>query len=116
MGEMVVKLTELMHARDYLAVQREAQRILQLVLANLDVRPLPTGVVKLSFTGDVELLDRLAVWGCQVEDVEGTRVDNEDGADDEPAARGLTLVQTALPVVDLSVIEAAPMPTVLCAA
>lgn len=111
-----MKLTELMHARDYLAVQREAQRILQILVNNIDVRPMPTGVVKLTFTADVELLDRLSVWGCQVEDVEGLRTDSEDGADRELEEKGAPVRQSDVPSVNVFDVPVAEMPAALLAA
>ncbi|MEA1835183.1 hypothetical protein U8607_24150 [Methylobacterium durans] len=77
-------ITDLMQARDYLALQREAARILNHIIERLNVRPMPDGAVRFSFQSNVALLDRLAVWGTGVEDVEGLHDDNEDGADLEP--------------------------------
>lgn len=74
-------ITELMCAHDYLAVQREAARILNQMIGMLDVRPLPDGSVKFGFRADVAFLDRVAIWGAMAEDVEGLRDDFEDGAD-----------------------------------
>ena len=84
-------ITELMCAHDYLAVQREAARILNQMIGILDVRPLPDGSVKFGFRSDVAFLDRVAIWGAMAEDVEGLRDDFEDGvdADREPDERGL---------------------------
>lgn len=83
--------TNLMHARDYLSVQREAARILSAIFERLDVRPMPDGQVAFRFRADVEFLDRMALWGTSIEDAEGLLEDEEDGADAdrEPDGRDL---------------------------
>lgn len=79
-----MKLTELMNARDYLATQREAMRLLSRVIERMDIRVMPDGTVKFSFDADVELVDRLAMWGSAVQDLEGEGSEDEDGGDHEP--------------------------------
>lgn len=88
-------ITELMCAHDYLAVQREAARILNQMIGMLDVRPLPDGSVKFGFRSDVAFLDRVALWGAMAEDVEGLRDDFEDGADHDREPDGRDLDQPA---------------------
>lgn len=98
-----MKITELMNARAYLAPQREATRILQTIMDKLDVRPMPDGTVRFAFEGDIALLDRLSMWGCTVEEVEGERTDDEDGADREPDGRDLEkLRDIGLALIDAS--------------
>lgn len=108
-------ITDLMHARCYLASQREAQGILRAFIAHLDVRPMQDGVVKFTIVGDAELQDRLAVWGCLVEDLEDEDIDTEDRADDEADDRRGRAVLLTLPAIDLraDLMHAAPQ---LCAA
>lgn len=59
-------------------VEREAARLLCEIVAGLDVTPRPDGRVDFRFSGDLGLLDGLAVWSA-------ARVDDEDDelGDDE---------------------------------
>ncbi|WP_133123629.1 hypothetical protein [Methylobacterium frigidaeris] len=49
----------------------------------LDIVPAPDGTVRFAFKADVSFLDRLAMWGSSVEDLEGLDDDDEDGGDQE---------------------------------
>lgn len=84
-----MQITEMMRARSLLSVQREASRILLEIFGTLDVTPAPDGTVRFAFQGDVEFLDRLAVWGACVEDEEISSDHDEDDGDGEDDARDL---------------------------
>lgn len=83
-------LTEMMRARALLSYQREAARLLQTIISSIDVVPSPIdGTVRFAFQGDVELFDRLALWGASLEDVEVDDEDADADADLEDDARDL---------------------------
>jgi len=77
-----VLITELFRAKSLLSTQREATRLLETIITSLDVAPSADGSVQFTFQGDVELLDRLAVWNASVED-------DEDFSDQEADNRDL---------------------------
>lgn len=80
----------MMRARAYLSYQREAVRLLQTIVGSIDVVPSPVdGTVRFAFQGDVELFDRLALWGASIEDLEIEDGDAEPDADLEDDARDL---------------------------
>ena len=75
-------ITELFRAKALLSTQREATRLLETIIGSLDVVPSSDGSVQFTFRGDVEFLDRLAVWNASVED-------DEDFSDQEADNRDL---------------------------
>ena len=77
-----VLITELFRAKALLSTQREATRLLETIIVSLDVVPSSDGSVQFTFRGDVEFLDRLAVWNASVED-------DEDFSDQEADNRDL---------------------------
>lgn len=82
-------ITDMLRARALLPMQREAMRILHEIFATLDIVPDPKGNIHFAFKGDVELLDRICVWGAHVEDIEIVDEDDEDGGDEELDGRDL---------------------------
>lgn len=80
----------MMRAKALLSYQREAARLLQVIIGSIDVVPSPVdGTVRFAFQGDVELFDRLALWGASIEDVETDDEDAEPDQDLEDDARDL---------------------------
>lgn len=85
-------ITDMLRARSLLYYQREAARLLQEILGSLDIVPAPDGTVRFAFQGDVALVDRLAMWGSAIEDVEFDDGDAEPDHDLEDDARDLPRV------------------------